>query len=205
MKIWLINKGHGGVIGGVYQTMDRVFHHKEHDEFAAEGVYNRLCGDRLITMLKAEDRKYIDICPTELDLPLWLRRSHVNDICNKYGRHNCVLLELHGNGSPEHNATGAEIWTAPGQSKSDHYANILAQIISNDLVELDFRSGYCPEDPDPDKEAPFFMLVNTDCPAVLPEVGFYDNWKDWQLMKNFKFRERYVLALMKMIRKIDSL
>jgi len=194
------------MIRGVYQTYpDKMFYHKKQKEYAYEGVFNRIIGDRLINMLNAEDRKYVDICPSEMDLPLRLRKDYVNRLCKYYGKKNCVLLELHANSSPEHNATGIEIWTGPGQTKSDHYASILAQIINKDLVELNFRSGYCTEDPDPDKEAAFYMLTKTNCAAVLPECGFFDNWHDWQLMKTFKFREKYLLCLMKLIRKIDLL
>lgn len=206
MKIWLINKGHGGMIDDEYQTYpDKMFYHEKQDEYAYEGVINRAIGDRLIIMLKAEDRRYIDICPTELDLPLSIRAKHVNEIYEKYGRYSCVLLELHSNSSVNHDASGFEIWTGPGQTRSDIYAKILFNIVKKDIGEFSMRSGYCKEDPDPDKEAAFYMLVKTNCPAILPEFGFFDNWEDWSRMKDFKFRERYVLALMKMIRKIDSL
>lgn len=205
-KIWLVNKGHGGMIDGKYQTYpDKMFYHEAQDEYAYEGVFNRVIGDRLIVMLKAEDRKYVDICPTEIDLPLYIRKDFVNSICRKYGKKNCVLLELHGNSSPEHNATGFEIWTGPKQTKSDVYAKVLFDIVGKDIGEFSMRSGYCPEDPDPDKEAAFYMLVKTNCAAVLPEFGFFDNWHDWKLMKDFKFREKYLLALMKLIRKVDAI
>ena len=45
------------------------------------------------------------------------------------------------------------------------------------IPQFKMRNGKCPENPGPDKEAKFTILVKTDCPFILTENGFYDNEK----------------------------
>ena len=46
------------------------------------------------------------------------------------------------------------------------------------------------EDGDPDKEANFYILRKTDCPAILAENLFMDNEKDCRLLLSDEFRNR---------------
>ena len=50
-------------------------------------------------------------------------------------------------------------------------------------------------DGDDHKESNFYILVNSRCPASLPEWLFYDNPKDWEIQKNPIMQERYALMI----------
>jgi N-acetylmuramoyl-L-alanine amidase len=39
-------------------------------------------------------------------------------------------------------------------------------------------------DQDPDKESKFWMLVQSKCPAILPEWLFFDTYEDWVIMRD---------------------
>ena len=60
-------------------------------------------------------------------------------------------------------------------------------------------------DGDPDKEADFYILRNTKCPAVLTENFFMDNPVDCKLMLSDDGRQRIAEAHYWAIRKIAGI
>ena len=197
-NIWLIDKGHGGFINGVYQTApDKMFHHSDYEIFY-EGVFNRIIGDKLLRKLWDKGIYAIDLCPTELDVPLSVRVDNANNYYRAYP--NAVLLSLHSNASENHDGNGFEVWTSIGQTRSDKYAEVLAHEIMAKF-EMPFRSDKA--DDDLDKESQFYILKWTHCPAVLPECLFFDNYDNYKMLSRPDFQERYVDTLVNFILKSE--
>lgn len=196
-RTWLIDAGHGGFMGGQYMTApDKMFEHSPSEIFY-EGVFNRQIKDLLIAELWDNNIDSIDVCPTELDVPLSVRVDVVNSYCEKY--ENSVLLSLHSNAG---GGSGFEVWTSYGQTKSDHIAYVCGKQLMDSFPDIKFRSDV--SDGDLDKEAAFYILKWSACPAILPECLFYDNYNDYLLLIEPDFREAYVKALAKFIKKIES-
>lgn len=80
---------------------------------------------------------------------------------------------------------GIEIWTSPGQTTSDKYADV----IMNTLLDAypDIPQRYDKSDGDLDKESKFTVLVNTTCPAVLLEMLFQDDPDDYAVLMDDAF------------------
>lgn len=143
----------------------------------------------IIKEIKKELEKYdfkvfIDI--EEEDLPLnqsqeLLKRVKVvNQICDKYKAQNCIYISIHVNAAYSdnkwHNATGWEAYTSKGSTKADILAGYLYINAKKYLFNKKIRTDY--SDNDADKEANFYVLKNTKCPAVLTENFFMDNKDD---------------------------
>lgn len=187
------------MINGVYQTDPKIgkFHKFPSGIIAYEGVINRIFKDKLIKQLKIKEIPYIDICPTEEDISLENRVKEINKACQMYGKHNCLLLSQHSNAG---GGTGFEIFTTRGKTKSDEYAEILAEILIKKFPYIKFRSDKT--DNDLDKEADFYIIKKSLCPAILIECLFFDNWSDYLMLYNSLFQVKYIQALMDFIQKV---
>jgi N-acetylmuramoyl-L-alanine amidase len=193
--IILLDSGHGGLISGVYQTAPaKMFTHKEDGTTAYEGVINRIVKKNVITFMDALGLKYIDICPTDLDLPLPVRTNVINTYCNQYGEDNCLLISLHSNAGA---GRGFEIWTSPGDDGSDPYATRFYDLYTSRFPTIAMRSDK--SDQDPDKESKFWILVQSKCPAILPEWLFFDNYQDWVYMKSNTNQVAYAKMIVEFI------
>ena len=110
---------------------------------------------------------------------LCLRCKTVNDLQKVYK--NCIYVSIHVNASSNdgkwHNATGWEIYTSKGKTEADNLATYIYNAAKSNFknaqkLRTDFSDG------DPDKEAEFYVLKHTSCPAVLTENFFQDNKQD---------------------------
>lgn len=110
----LLNGGHGNDTPGKRWTFDGVTFY--------EYLSNRETADRVKKKLEAEGIICHIITPELNDIPLKVRSQRVNQLCAKYGKENCLLLEIHSNASVEHTASGISLWTSKGQTESDIYA-----------------------------------------------------------------------------------
>ena len=197
-KVFLLDLGHGGIIDGVYQTYPKKMYSFESGEVAYEGVLNREIGKRVIHKLDAYGFKCINICPTEVDVPLGVRADVVNRYCEEYGTDECLLISLHSNSGK---GTGFEIWTSPGQTKSDRYAELFYDTFKSMFPDVRLRSDT--SDGDHDKESAFYILQETNCPAILPEFLFFDNWQDFQLLKSPVFQNRYADMILEFVKRAE--
>ena len=132
---------------------------------------------------------FIDIENDDMNLTqskeLQLRCKIVNDLYKKYK--DCIYVSIHvnaaGNGSKWMSATGWEIYTTKGITKADKLASCIYDYAKSNFknvqkLRTDFSDG------DPDKEAEFYVLKHTQCPAVLTENFFQDNKKDVEYLES---------------------
>ena len=153
-----------------------------------EYLYSRKVVNACKSILEDKGYKvFVDIPENDLKLPqdkeLATRCEFVNKLCKKYK--DCIYISIHvnaaGNGRQWMNATGWEIYTTKGTTKADELATCIynaAKSIFKGAQKLrpDFSDG------DPDKEANFYVLKHTKCPAVLTENFFQDNKKDIEFL-----------------------
>jgi N-acetylmuramoyl-L-alanine amidase len=185
--VFLIDNGHSGVIDGEYLTSPNKMFRFPNGTYSYEGVINRELKRELLLHMDDAGLAYIDICPTELDLGLDERVDIANRLYLQYPK--AVYISIHNNASPEHNASGSEVWTTVGQTLSDHHASIYADCFKKAFPKIKFRSDS--EDGDVDKESMFYVLKWTRCPAFLVEVLFFDLWQDYMWVTDPVFQSNW--------------
>lgn len=110
------------------------------------------------------------------------------------------LVSIHANAG---GGTGFECFTTPGQTESDKLATALLESYAAAFPA--WATRYDMKDGDPDKEARFTVLTNTEGPAVLFELGFMDRPEDLRRMIAPDFAERAARALYMGILKHEGL
>lgn len=138
------------------------------------------------------------LVPEDKDISLKERCRRVNAVCQQVGKSNVLLISVHCNAAGDDgkwmSAGGWCAYTSPGQTKADILATKLYEAAQTELAEYiknfpirkangDYDSKQKPirtdySDGDPDYEARFYILVHTQCPAVLTESMFQDNKAD---------------------------
>lgn len=112
------------------------------------------------------------------------RRDLVNSLHRKYK--NCIYVSIHVNAAGAdgkwHNATGWEAYTSPGKTKADELATCLYEAAEKNLKGKKLRTDWT--DKDIDKEANFYILKQTTCPAVLTENFFQDTKSDVEYLES---------------------
>ena len=83
-----------------------------------------------------------------------------------------LFLSIHCNSFNEY-AHGIEVYTSPGFTFADRFAEYLLDEMHETFPKLVLRVD--PSDGDNDKEAAFFVLIATPCPAALFELPFISN------------------------------
>jgi len=195
---WLIDSGHGGITrDGEYVTAPaKMFRHSPSEVFY-EGFFNRQIKQALMRDLWREGILAVDVCPTDLDLPLSTRVNIINAIYEKYK--NAVLISLHSNAG---GGTGFEVWTSYGQTRSDKFAELLINQFGADFPDIEIRKDT--RDGDQDKESAFYILKWSRCPAILPECLFYDNYEDYKKLESAEFRIQYGKTLVQFIKEAET-
>lgn len=84
-----------------------------------------------------------------------------------------AFISIHCNGAVAPEANGFEVYTTPGQNRSDILATAIFESWSKAFPTQRKRTDY--RDNDPDKEANLKVLREANCPAVLVELGFITN------------------------------
>lgn len=176
--IFIIDNGHGGVIDGVPQTKG-----KRSPDFGDgilyEGVSNRRLADKVIKKCTELGILCIKLVPELEDISLKERVKRVNNLDRKY---KAVLISIHSDAFSEEQAHGWSAYTSKGETKSDRLATILYKNAKKENLKL--RTDF--SDKDPDKEADFYLLRKTTCPAVLVENLFMTNERDYNYLKSAK-------------------
>lgn len=113
------------------------------------------------------------------DPSLTARANKINRIVreeSEKGRE-CLMISLHGNacgnGTKWCAATGFEVWTTEGTTKSDTFAKLMCKHFPIIFPDKKLRGH---------KEKNFTLIYKCSCPCVLTENFFYDNKDDFELM-----------------------
>lgn len=126
------------------------------------GVYLDAVGfEVMLTRLQAEDPKTDDL-------------SFRTEFANS--RAADLFISLHCNAAENKQANGFEVWTSPGVTTSDRLATCIFKQMESTFPDGYGRTDY--SDGDPDKESKFYVLTQTDMPAVLVEMGFISNYEE---------------------------
>ncbi|WP_028888819.1 N-acetylmuramoyl-L-alanine amidase [Tenacibaculum ovolyticum] len=167
--IVLLDNGHGGLVSGKYQTKGKK---KDwgNSGIIYEGEFNRAIVNGIIEQLTSLNIPYVNIAPEYRDVTL---KTRVNR-ANKFTKKKCFYLSIHSNAGGGH---GSEIFTSPGNTKSDAIATIFGEEYSKTFPTNRLRTDY--SDGDLDKERKFYVLMKTAMPAILTESFFMDNYEEY--------------------------
>lgn len=105
------------------------------------------------------------------DQPVTDDLAYRTDLANAYAA--AAFISFHCNAAERADAVGAEVWTSPGQTDADSLAESVLNEFEKQLPGLYLRKDL--SDGDGDKEARFYVLTQTDAPAILIEMGFITN------------------------------
>ena len=188
--LYIFDPGHGGMINGKYQTAGKRSPKFSDGRVLFEGVNNRDNVQRLMSKFTANGLDCIDIVNSESDISLGERVRKANALAKE---RKCVYISIHsdaaGDGIKWHPASGISVWTSVGQTKSD----ALATLVINELQStfgstVKWRTDS--SDGDKDCEENFYVLKNTNCPAILCELGFHTNELEIKKMITVDFKDK---------------
>ena len=171
--IVLLDNGHGGLINSKYQTKGKRSPIWSDGTQLFEGEFNRAIVNGIIQELTFLNISYVNIAPEYRDVRLETRVKRANEYANR----KCFYLSIHSNAGGGH---GSEIFTAPGDTKSDKIATVFGNEFISSFPERRLRTDYT--DGDLDKERRFYVLTKTEMPAVLTENFFMDNEEECKTM-----------------------
>lgn len=178
--IVLLDNGHGKETAGkrspVWSDGSQLFEYE----------FNRDIVRRIVEQLEAENIPYRVLVPEETDITLSERVKRANDIAKEYNN-KVYVLSVHANAG---SGTGWEVYTSPGQTAADPIATVFAEEATREFVPDGWRMRFDHTDGDPDKEANFYILTKTTCPAILTENFFMDTEKDCRFIMSEDGRER---------------
>jgi N-acetylmuramoyl-L-alanine amidase len=186
----VLDNGHGGVINGSYLTPGKRSPNWDKGVLY-EGMLNRWIVSRLIYKMDLASIPYFHVSPELEDVTLRERVRRADEIYRKHK--NTYVVSIHANAG---GGTGQEVFTSKGETASDPIAEKFVQGLEG-MLGLKMRKDTT--DGDSDKEADFYILRNTDGPAVLIEVGFMDNKHDYDLMWTEEFLEEVTDRLLAVI------
>jgi N-acetylmuramoyl-L-alanine amidase len=161
----ILDNGHGGLINAEYQTPGKRSPKWNDGSQLYEGEFNRAIVNGLIEELTRLKIPYVNIAPEYNDITLETRVKRAN----KYPAQNTFYLSIHSNAG---GGTGTEVYSSPGQSKSDRIATIFGEEFQKEFPTEKLRTDF--SDGDLDKEQHFYVLTKTNMPAVLTENFFMD-------------------------------
>jgi N-acetylmuramoyl-L-alanine amidase len=178
MKIVILDNGHGketpGKCSPIWGDGSQLF----------EWEFNRDIVRRICEKLDKEQIEYRVLVPETYDVSLSERCNRANAFYKDANRM-AFLISVHANAG---GGTGWECYTSVGETKSDAMATVFCEEARHEFPNEKMRFDY--SDNDPDKESQFYILKNTNCPAVLTENFFMDTEKDCKLIMSNEGREQ---------------
>ena len=201
--LWIFDNGHGGIIDGVYQTAGKRSPVWPDGQQLFEGEFNRAIVNRLVTLCKANNIDYVNLVDTQEDVGLSERTSKANNIAKSSDK-KCIYVSVHSNGYSNESANGWSVYTSEGETKSDGIATILF-----DKSMREFKGEYMRKDTysdgDVDKEANFYVLINTSMPAILSENFFMTNSDNChKYLLSEEGRDRIAKVHFEMIQQVEA-
>lgn len=194
---WILDAGHGGKDEKGYRTAPAKMHKFQYFTIY-EGVINRQITYLVRGALNLANIDHAFVFDPIEDTSLQQRVNTADAIYAKDKR--AIYLSIHSNAG---GGSGFEVFTSPGQSKSDKIANIFCDTYSKRFPQFKLRSDKA--DGDADKEADFFVLRKTDCPAILVENLFFDNKKEAEFLLSKEGQETIADCIVQAIRICETL
>jgi N-acetylmuramoyl-L-alanine amidase len=106
---------------------------------------------------------------------------------------NAVFVSLHANAnSATESASGIDIYIPKGEDARAVKSQKLAQLTEIELTNKNFKMRAV-------KQAPYFVLTESEVPAILVELGFMTNAEDLQQMNSAEYLEQMAEAIAKSI------
>lgn len=195
---WILDPGHGGMIDGEYQTAGKRSPEFEFGQYF-EGVGNREIVKKIIKQCRALGISAIDIVDSEEDVSLKERVRRANELHKQ--KKNCIYVSMHSDGFDDPRAHGYSIYTSVGETSSDAIATMFLDTMKDYFP--DHRLRHDNTDGDEDKEAHFYVLKKTACPAILIENFFYTNPRECELLLNKSFQDKIVTCHMDSIKRLE--
>lgn len=193
----ILDPAHGEYVSG---KASPDFTHREY-------LWSRSICKSLEYKLTSRGFKVYTTNPSIGEIGLSKRKQNANNIEILPGETK-FLVSLHNNAAGDgklwKKARGFEIYTSPGQTVSDKFADIIFEHIKEsfkDVQGFNLRADY--SDGDPDKEANFTVLMGAYF-AVLIEWLFMDNIEDLKLLKDESMNERFIDTLVSALEEINS-
>lgn len=196
--LWILDAGHGGMYKGKYTTAPAKMKTFEDGLTIYEGVINRIITELVYKQLELKQIDFALVYDKEHDTPLSQRVTTADNVYRKDNR--AIYLSIHSNAG---GGSGYEIFTSPGQSKSDKVANIFCETYQKFFPQFPFRKDVA--DGDADKEADFYVLRKTDCPAVLVENLFFDNRKEAEFLLSSIGQQKIANCIVHCIENVEQL
>ena len=182
-RVPILDNGHGGVINGIYQTPGKRSPNWDKG-ILYEGMFNRWIINGLMKELDKRSIPYYHVSPELEDISLKERVTRANKIYNL--NPNTYFISVHANAG---GGKGAEVFTSPGYTTSDKITNDVFIPAYERLVGSIQKLRVDTSDRDKDKEAKFFVLTQTKCPAFLFEAAFMDNKQNYNLLWSEDFHK----------------
>ena len=198
---FILDPGHGGLIDNVYQTQGKRSSIWSDGSIYYEGVGNREIAKKVGDQLKKLNIDYAyTVDPSNgKDVSLTTRINFVN----KFPAKNKILISIHSNGASVESASGFEIFTSAGQTKSDTIATVIYEEFQKEFTESKFRKDM--SDGDVDKENPLYITGKSNCPAVLLECFFMTNEKECkEILMTEEGQNRIVKCIVQAICKLEQ-
>ena len=192
--LYLIDAGHGGLIGGKYQTRGKRSPKFDNGFVLYEGVNNRDNARLIMDEMKKENIRFHYLTDTNDDISLAERVSKANEISRV---DKCIYLSIHSNASGsggdwgKAKGNGVYIYTSPSR-KTKAIAKVFASEIESNFEDLTKWRGI--------KNRNFYVLRKTNCPAVLFELGFHDHKEEAELMLTEKWKKEVVKSIINSIK-----
>ena len=180
----LLDNGHGGLVNGQYQTNVKRSPIWNDGSQLYEGKFNRAIVGGIVQELTRLHISYVNIAPEYRDVRLETRVKRANE----YSGITSFYLSIHANAGGGH---GAEIFTSPGDTKSDQIATIFGNEYKRIFPQRKLRTDF--SDGDLDKERRFYVLTKTKMPAILTENFFMDNEEECRnILMNRAVRDKII-------------
>ena len=174
----LIDNGHGNNTGGKRSPYSLYGVEPAIDFY--EYKWNREIAKEIVEGLKQKGYNADLLVTEDIDISLTERTNRVNNVCNKFGRENVLLISIHanaaGDGKKWMTAKGWSAFTTKGHTQSDTLAEYLYDEAEKNFYERKIRVEK--SDGDRDWESNYYICQKTKCAAVLTENFFYDNVDD---------------------------
>lgn len=124
-----------------------------------------------------------------IDTPLWQRVRRSNE---HYAKNPTAFqISVHSNAATPA-AHGAEVFTYPGQTKSDKMADIWLKYHQEEFPKMRMRTDR--SDGDNDKES-LFTMNSVQCPSILIETMFHTNREECKILLSDEGKEKCAIAI----------